>query len=80
MKVLKLAISTVLAELATPKEDSAKIIRLCGGSVSVLDQALLCEWLEMKGSGQQIKKLKEKVKGIKDGELLSAVMDTTVVC
>jgi len=75
MKVLKLGISTVLAELATPKEESVKIIRLCGISVNVLDQRLICEWLEMKGSGQQIKKLKDKVKGIKDGELLAAVMN-----
>jgi len=75
MKVLKLGISTVLVELATPKENSAKIIRLCRVSVNVLDQGLICEWLEMKGSGQQIKKLKDKVKAIKDGELLAAVMN-----
>ena len=79
-KVLKLVISTVLAELASQKEESTKIIRLCGTSVSAIDPSLVSEWAELKNSGQQLAKLQEKADGLNNDDLLTAVMHMTVDC
>jgi len=55
VKVVKLAISTVLAS----KEE--EIIRLCGVSLDNVEGGLVEEWCEVRGSEQLLKKLKEKV-------------------
>lgn len=68
-----MAISTVLSAIATPTAESAETIRFCGVAVSVIDAGLIGEWVEQKGSGQQLVKLRERAEGNLEGEMLQAV-------
>ena len=68
-----MTISTVLSALATPSEQSAEIIRLCGVSVSAIGAAVVEAWVEQRGSSQQLVKLRERAEGDLNEEILQAV-------
>ena len=72
-KVVKLAISTVLSAVTSPTENRAEIIRLCSVAISAINAGLIDEWIEQRGSGQQLIKLREKADGNMDEEMLQAV-------
>ena len=73
IKVVKLAISTVLSAIALPTEDKAEIVRLCSVAINAINSGLIDEWIEQRGSGQQLIKLREKAEGNLDCEMLHAV-------
>lgn len=68
-----MSISTVLSALATPSEESAEIIKLCGVSISAIDAAVVAAWVEQRGSSQQLVKLRERAEGDMNMEMLQAV-------
>jgi len=72
-KVVKLTISTVLTAFAIQSEESAEIVRLCGVAVSAINAGIVEAWVEQRGSSQQLARLKEKVEGEMNGEMLKAV-------
>jgi hypothetical protein len=71
--VVKLAISTALSEIAGNEGKGFEIVSLCSVAIGVVDSALLREWVEQKGSAQQLMKLRERAKGEMEGERLHAV-------
>lgn len=72
-KVIKLAISTVLSSLATPESSSAEVVRLCSVALEVIDAGLVREWLQQRGSAQQVTRLRERAGGAIEGEMFQAV-------
>jgi hypothetical protein len=72
-KVIKLAISTVLSAVATPIGSSAEVLRLCGVALEAIDPALVGEWIQQRGSGQQVTRLRERAEGAMEGEMFQAV-------
>jgi hypothetical protein len=72
-KVVKLAISTALSEIANPGNETFEIVKLCSVAIGVIDSGLLREWTDQKGSAQQLIKLRERGEGEMEGERLHAV-------
>lgn len=72
--MIKLAVSTVLSAVATPDDSSAEVIRLCGVALGVINPELVTEWLGLRGSSQQLSRLRERGSTVADGEMFQAVM------
>jgi hypothetical protein len=69
-KVLKLVISTVLSAVST---SNFQIIDLCTVALEAIDFDVLNEWVNMKGSAQQLGRFKEKAGNAIEREMLQAV-------
>lgn len=75
--MIKLAVSTVLSAVATPDDSSAAVIRLCGVALEAINAGLVTEWLGLKGSSQQMSRLRERGSTVADGEMFQAVMSVS---
>lgn len=72
-KVMKLTISSVICALYNPGEESAEVIRLCAVAIDVIECGVMRDCAEMRGSRQQMQKLRDRAGGNLEEEMLHAV-------
>ena len=73
VKVVKLAISTVLCAISTPCQESAEMVKLCGVALTAISAGTLRDWVGQRGSMHQLMKLRERMEEDLEVEMLQAV-------